>query len=165
MCQMPNIWHICHTKQKMVLYEMCQISKIIQHGYSTVANLQRYRQMLQKFYYFIFSFLSPLSSFFSFLFSLTLRFPLSSPCTGSLSLWPVRDVHRQQRRHSSDDDSALRHAWSHPRLAMLDLADLTLRPPSIPPSSLSSLSAFHWLWVFFFFFGCNFGWSDGGGGL
>ena len=34
--------------------------------------------------------------------------------------------------------------------------DLTLRPPSISPSSLPSLSAFHsaslWLWVFFFFF-------------
>ena len=27
---------------KMELYEMCQISKIIQHGYSTVVNLQRY---------------------------------------------------------------------------------------------------------------------------
>ena len=46
--------------------------------------------------------------------------------------------------------------------------DLTLRPPSISPSSLPSLSAFHsaslWLWVFFFFFfffkggvgGCGF---------
>ena len=40
------------------------------------------------------------------------------------------------------------------RLATLDLADLTLRPPSISPSSLSSLSAFHsaslWCWIFFF---------------
>ena len=39
-------------------------------------------------------------------------------------------------------------------LATLDLADLTPRPPSISPSSLSSLSAFHsaslWLWVFLF---------------
>ena len=64
---------------------MCQISKIIQHGYSTVANLQRYGHMLQKFYCFIFSFLSPLHFFFSLLshspvpslFSLY-RFPLSS---------------------------------------------------------------------------------------
>ena len=35
-------------------------------------------------------------------------------------------------------------------------SDLTPRPPSISPSSLSSLSAFHssslWLWVSFFFF-------------
>ena len=59
---------------------MYQISKIIQHGYSTVANLQRYGQMLQKFYYFIFPFLSPLSSFF--LFS-------SLSLSGSLSLLPV----------------------------------------------------------------------------
>ena len=45
---------------------MCQISKIIQHGYSTVINLQRYGQILQKFYCFIFPFLSPLSSFLLF---------------------------------------------------------------------------------------------------
>ena len=57
---------------------MCQISKIIQHGYSTVANLQRYGQMLQKIYYFIFPFLSHLSSFF--LFS-------SLSLSGSLSLF------------------------------------------------------------------------------
>ena len=118
---------------------MCQISKIIQHGYSIDANLQQYGQMLQNFYCFIFPFLSLLSSFCSFLFSLTLRFPLSSPCTGSLSLRLVWDVNRQRRRRSSDDDSGLRP----PRLATLDLADLTLRPPSISPSSLSSLFAFH----------------------
>ena len=59
---------------------MCQISKIIQHGYSIVANLQQYEQMLQKLYCFIFSFLSPLSSFF--LFS-------SLSLFGSLSLLPV----------------------------------------------------------------------------
>ena len=42
---------------------------------------------------------------------------------------------------------------------MIDLGlvgDLTPRPPSISPSYLSSLSAFHstsfWLWVFFFWF-------------
>ena len=51
---------------KMELYEMCQISKIIQHGYSIDANLQQYGQMLQNFYCFIFPFLSPLSSFFLF---------------------------------------------------------------------------------------------------
>ena len=65
---------------KMELYEMCQISKIIQHGYSTVANLQRYRQMLQKFYCFIFPCLSSLSSFF--LFS-------SLSLFGSLSFLPM----------------------------------------------------------------------------
>ena len=82
---------------------------------------------------------------FSFLFSLTLRFLLSSPCTGSLSLQPVRDVHRQRRWRSSDNDSALRHTRSQPR---------SISP--ISPSSLSFLSAFHstflWLWGFFFFF-------------
>ena len=45
---------------------MCQISKIIQHGYSIDANLQQYGQMLQNFYCFLFPFLSPLSSFFLF---------------------------------------------------------------------------------------------------
>ena len=38
--------------------------------------------------------------------------------------------------------------------ATLDLVDLTPRPLSISPSSLSSMFAFHsaflWLWVFFF---------------
>ena len=143
---------------------MCQISKIIQHGYSTFANLQRYGQMLQKFYYFIFPFLSPLSSFFSFLFSLTLRFPLSSPCTDSLSLRLVRDVHRQRQRHSSDDDNALRHARSRsnhsisPTLQPLDLADLTQRLPSISCSAtLQPLCLSLVVGFFFFFFSLQFG--------
>ena len=57
---------------------MCQISKIIQHSYSTVANLQRYRQMWQNFLLFYILFLSPLPSFFLFS-SLSLFGSLSSP--------------------------------------------------------------------------------------
>ena len=57
---------------------MCQISKIIQHSYSTVANLQRYRQMWQNFLLFFILFLSPLPSFFLFS-SLSLSSSLSSP--------------------------------------------------------------------------------------
>ena len=60
---------IATSNTKMKLYnKMCKISKIIQDDYSTVANLQRYRQMLQKFYCFIFLFsLFSLHFFFSLL--------------------------------------------------------------------------------------------------
>ena len=156
---------------KMELYEMCQISKIIQHGYSTVANLQRYGQMLQKIYYFIFPFLSPLSSFF--LFS-------SLSLSGSLSLLPVPvpSLFDQSGKFTVSDDgvapkmTARSATLNQPRSISptlqlrsisptLNLVDLTPRPPSISPSSVSSLFAFHsaslWLWVFFFFFGCNLG--------
>ena len=106
---------------------------------------------------------------FSFLFSLTLWFPLSSPCIGSLSLRPVQDVHRQRRRRSSDDDSTLRHARSRsshlisPTLQLrsisvtLDLTNLTLRPPSI--SRLATLQPLCLSLVvgFFFFFLLQFG--------
>ena len=61
-----------------MLYEMCQISKIIQHNYSTVTNLQRYGQMWQFFLLFYILFLSPLPSFFLFS-SLSLFDSLSSP--------------------------------------------------------------------------------------
>ena len=57
-----------------MLYEMCQISKIIQHSY----NLQRYGQMWQNFLLFYILFLSPLPSFFLFS-SLSLSDSLSSP--------------------------------------------------------------------------------------
>ena len=57
---------------------MCQISKIIQHSYSTVANLQRYGQIWQNFLLFYILFLSPLPSFFLFS-SLSLSGSLSSP--------------------------------------------------------------------------------------
>ena len=134
---------------------MFQIPKIIQHCYST-------DRCCKKFYCFIFSFLSPLSSFF--LFS-------SLSLTGSLSFLPVPVPSLFDQfgmfTDSSDNDSVLCHARSHPCSAMLDLADLTLRLPSNSPSSLSSLSTFHstslWLWVFFFFFcynlGCGLWWQ------
>ena len=57
-----------------MLYEMCQISKIIQHSY----NLQRYGQMWQNFLLFYILFLSPLPSFFLFS-SLSLFGFFSSP--------------------------------------------------------------------------------------
>ena len=164
---MLNIWHIYHTKHKIgVLWD--------------VSNLKNYTTWLQyrcKFAtvwtdvvkYLLFYIPISLSSLFifSFLFSLTLRFPLSSPCISSLPLRPVRDVHPQWRRHSSDDDGVaptttarsatlnltsatqshsshsispmLSHAWSR-RSHLEAVVDLTL-------SHSTSL----WLWVFFFF--------------
>ena len=162
MCQILNIWQIYHTKHKIgALWD--------------VPNLKNYTTWLQyrcKFAmvrtdvvkYLLFYIPISLSSLFifSFLFSLTLRFPLSSPCAGSLPLRPVRDVHRQQRRRSSDDDSALRHAWSpfshliSPTLQLrsilvtLDLADLTPRPLSI--SRLATLQPLCLSLVVGFFF-------------
>ena len=102
MCQMPNIWHIYHTKHK-------------NEALWDVPNFKNYTTWLQYrckfatvridvvkillFYYSLFSLLS-LHFFFSLLsllsyipvpslFSLTLRFPLSSPSIDSLSLRPV----------------------------------------------------------------------------
>ena len=137
-----GIWHICHIKHKNETLSDVPNSK----NYKTPL---QYKQMLQNFllFYILFS----LSSLFifSFLFSLIHRFPRSSPCTSSLSLWLVRDVHRQRRWSSFNDDSALHHARSHPRLAMLDLADLTLFPLLFVRLSLClSLVGF----FFFFFF-------------
>ena len=119
--------------------------------------------MLQNFLLFYILFCLSSLFIFSFLFSLIHRFPRSSPCTSSLSLWLVRDVHRQRRWSSFNDDSALHHARSHPRLAMLDLADLTLFPlPFVRLSLCLSLVGF-----FFFFFFLQFGlWAVVvGGGL
>ena len=103
---------------------------------------------------------------FSFLFSLTLRFPLSSPCIGSLSLRPVQDVHRQRRRRqrapprsislqpldfthtpATLDLSHARSRRSHPEAAV----NLTL---SHAPATLA-LSGCGFF--FFFFFCCNLG--------
>ena len=126
MCQMSNIWHICHTKHKNgALWD--------------VPNLKDYTTWLQyrcKFatiridvakillLYIPFS----LSSLFifSFLFSLPVPVPSLFDQSGMFTV--------------SDDGVAL---TTTVRFATLDLADLTLRPLSISPSSLSSLSAFH----------------------
>ena len=113
-----------------------------------ICNLQQYEQMLQKFYCFIFHFLSPLSSFF--LFS-------SLSLFGSLSLLPVQDVHQQRQRRSSDDDNTLRHACS----ATLDLTHARSRQSH--PEAVVNLTLFPLLSVclslclslvvgFFFFF-------------
>ena len=120
---MLNIWHIYHTKYKIgALWD--------------VPNLKNYTTWLQyrcKFAtvrtdvvkYLLFYIPISLSSLFifSFLFSLTLRFPLPSPCAGSLPLRPVRDVHRQQRRRSSNDDGVAPTTTA--RSATLDLAPAT----------------------------------------
>ena len=135
---------------------------------------------------------------FSFLFSLTLRFPLSSPCIGSLSLqrWSFRDWHvsrtklRRRFRFPSStssmkhrNDKRLRfglqsrrsptwlnspstgHARSHPCSSHtrscrshLEAAIDPLPSPLCPPFTLPFSGCG-------FFFYCNLGWSDGGGGL
>ena len=63
---------------------MCQISKIIQHDYSTVASLQlaTIRTDVAKILLFYIPFSLSSLFIFSFLFSLTLRFPLSSTSPG-----------------------------------------------------------------------------------
>ena len=151
---MPNakyLAHLPHQTQKWSFMRCAKSQKLYNMATVSLQICKNTDKCCKNFIVLYSLFLSSLF-IFSFLFSLTLRFPLCSPYTGSLSLWLVRDVHWQRRRRSSDDDSALRHARSHPRssytrshpcLAMLDLADLTPRPPSISPSSLSSLSAFH----------------------
>ena len=105
---------------------MYQISKIIQHGYSTVANLQRYGQMLQKFYCFIFFFsLLSLHFFFSLLshslvpslfslywFPLSSTSPRCSPATTTVQL----------RRRQRAPPPLINHARSHPRSISLMLS-------------------------------------------
>ena len=123
---------------------MCQISKIIQHGYNTVANLQRYGQMLQKFYCSIFPFLSPLSSFF--LFS-------SLSLSGSLSLLPVSvpSLFDQSGMFTDSDDGVAPTTTT--RSATLDLSHARSRrshplpSPFCPPFTLPRFGC-----GFFFFF-------------
>ena len=130
--------------------------------------------------YLLFYILISLSSLFifSFLFSLTLRFPLSSPCTGSLPLRSVRDVYRQRRRCSSDDDDvaptttatldlapATQSRSIHSISPTLDLADLThawsrwSHPEAAVDLTLSHAPATLPLsgCGFFFFFSLQFG--------
>ena len=119
------------------------------------------------FIFFLFSSLIlwfPLSSSFFLFSSLTFRVPLSSPCTGSLSLRPVRDIYRQRRQRSSDDDCTLRQARSRsshsisPTLQLrsisptLDLTDLTPRPPLISRSATLQPLCLSLVVGFFFIF-------------
>ena len=178
MCQMPNIWHIYHTKYKNdALWD--------------VPNFKNYTTWLQyrcKFatvrtnvvknllFYILFS----LSSLFifSFLFSLTLRFPLSSPYTcqeensGADSdyrrAYPPWSTGTTRGWDSASKVKDHRRDWTLRVPATLDQPHSispTLQPRSILPisprgrrrsSSLSSLSALHsgslWLWVFYFFY-------------
>ena len=113
--------------------------------------------------HFFFSLLSHslVPSLFSlYWFPLSSTSPRCSPATTTVQLRrrqrapPPLISHARSHPRSSHARSHPRssHARSHSCLAMLDL---TLRPPSISPSSLSSLFAFHsaslQLWVFFFF--------------
>ena len=158
---------------------MFQILKIMQHGYS----IEMVWTNVAKFFIVFYSLFSLLSLHFFFLFSLTDFLSLLPVLSLYLSLRifdqsgmftdcddgvaPLTTAHFAGE---GLEDSFLetRTDLSHPlkppppispsrrqyHLATLDLADLTPRPPSISPSSLSSLSAFHsaslWLWVFFF---------------
>ena len=81
MCQMPNIWHICHTKHKkhqisdglnLIIFTTCEQYRC---KFAMVWN-----RCGISFNLFLFSFVSPLSSLYSFLFSLIL------PQTSCLSI-------------------------------------------------------------------------------
>ena len=81
MCQMPNIWYICHTKHKkhqildglnIIIFATCE-------QYHCKFAMVRNRCGIS-FNPFLFYFLSPLSSLYSFLFSLIL------PHTSCLSI-------------------------------------------------------------------------------
>ena len=70
MCQMPNIWHICHTKHKkhkisdglyLIIFATCEQYRC---KFAMVRNW-----CAISFNPFLFSFLSPLSSLYSFLLS------------------------------------------------------------------------------------------------
>ena len=92
---------------------MFQISKIMQHGYSTVSNMRQYGQkwyiFLQFFILFSLSTLFTFSFLFSFTGSLSLLLvPVIISILVFQDLRLIRDVHRQQLRHSSDDDNTLR---------------------------------------------------------
>ena len=132
MCQMSNIWHICHTKHKNgALWD--------------VPNLKNYTTWLQYHCKFatvrtdvakILLLYIPFSLSSLFIFSFLSLF-------SSLSLLPVPvpSLFNQPEMFTGSNDGVA--LMTTARFATLDLADLTLRPLSISPSSLSSLSAFH----------------------
>ena len=124
---------------------MCQISKIIQHGYNTVANLQWYGQMLQKFYCFIFPFLSPLSSFFIFS-------SLSLSGSFSLLLVSVPSLFNQSGMFTDSDDGVAPTTIA--RSATLDLSHARSRRSHPLPSPFCPLFTLplSGCGVFFFFF-------------
>ena len=170
MCQMLNIWHICHTKHKNdALWD--------------VSNLKNYTTWLQyrckfatvrtnvvKIYYFIFSFLSPLSSFF--LFS-------SLSLSDSLSLLPVPvpSLFDQFEMFTGSDDgiastTTARSATLDQPCSISPTFDLThaqprsisprgrhqshlLPSPLCPPFTLPLSGC--GFFFFFFFFCCNLG--------
>ena len=93
MCQMPNFWHIYHTKHKKhqisdvpnsIIFTTC-----IQYR-CKFATVQNQNGIILIFFYSLFSLLSPLFSLYHFLFSLTSilshRFPLFSATSISFVL-------------------------------------------------------------------------------
>lgn len=193
MCQMPNICHIYHTKHKNgALWDVLKLKNYTTCLHYCCKFATIWTNIVKNLLFYILFSLSSLF-IFSFLVSLTLRFPLSSPCTSSLSLrrWSFRDRHvsrtklrcrfRLLPRISSvkhENDKRLRFALKQKITDATELSKYRLRKrkefehlihhvrwnssvwirrvPSISPSSLSSLFAFHsaslWLWDFFFFF-------------
>ena len=82
MYQMPNIWHIWHTKHQKTPFIRCSKSHKICHIWTIPLHFAMvWTKNGISFNVFLFSLLSPLSSVYSFLFSLTSvlshRFPLS----------------------------------------------------------------------------------------
>ena len=71
MCQMPNIWHIWHTKYQKTPFIRCSKSHKICHIWTIPLHFAMvWTKNGISFNVFLFSLLSPLSSVYSFLFSL-----------------------------------------------------------------------------------------------
>ena len=148
MCQMPNIWHICHIKHK-------------NEALSNVPNSKNYTTSLQyclKYETVRIDFAKKINVLYSLFSLLSFHFFFSL-----LSHSPGPSLFDQSRMFIGSDNSVAPMTTTRPTTLdqpclispTLDLSNLTSRPPSISPPSLSSLSAFHstslWLWVFFFF--------------
>ena len=172
MCQMPNIWHICHTKHKNGGLSDVPNSKIYATWLQYRLKYEMVRTDVAKIFIVFYSLFSLLSLHF-FLFSSLSPVPSLLPVLSLYSSLKIFDqfgmftdsddgVAPTTTTHFADEgleDSFLetRANLSHPlkppppispshhqyRSATLDLADLTLRSSSISPSSLSFLSAFH----------------------